>query len=446
MSRYMNSWSKTCLVVALSLVSTAGLSADKAHWGKAKHKCTSGTNGLVSAKLKGVKLGKKMKTCEGKDGNTPPPFNARGASGAPDYCKKWPAGVYGYWNIENDKQCKDGKKEKGNQDPYWDKPKHRCTAPGKGRVEARLLGVDGAWWGKKGRKFDLCNSEDAPAIDAFGMTGKPTSCKKRAVHVYGIWDNNDDAICAPVWGEVEKKGCMGPIDSASSNPAESMYRQVSRAKISKLKNGGKWWQINKWKWPLTNKKRQWAREQCLNMEHPTKGKPDYCKVKSGVWAYWYQTVQQCETPLEWAKFKDNGCVKDMQQPDLPGSDIDITGMRSYSARLKKVAGNWLESCITWPIENQEARNGTVLNAPKPSGCLIQNGNKAVGVVVGTTLAVGAVAASGGTSTGASGVFYTAGATVGQSLAEAVATEGVLLAMDTTTSIDGVVWVEDASCR
>jgi hypothetical protein len=421
-----------CLIIAMSLTSNTLLAADKAHWGKAKHKCTTGTNGLVSAQLKGVKLGKKMKTCEGKDGNTPPPFNARGASGKPNYCKTWPAGVYGYWEIKNDEQCVDGKKQKGNQDPYWDKPKHRCTAPGKGRVEARLLGVDGKWWGKKGRKYDLCNGDNAPSINAFGVSGRPSSCKKRAVHVYGIWENSNDEICTPSWGEVKNKGCMGPRDEGSTR-----YRQVSRSKITKLKNGGRWWQVNKWKWPLTDNKRKWAREACMGLEHPTKGKPDYCKIKAGVWAYWYKDVQSCDTPLEWAKFKDDGCVKDMANPNLPGSNLDITGKRSYSARLKKVAGDWYESCRTWPIKDEKAWNGTVLNATRPSGCVIQKGDEVAGIVAGGALSAGAAYFSFGTTTGASGAIAVTGS---------AATTAALKSMDTATSVDGVLWVDDASCR
>ncbi len=422
-----------CLITGSSFLALDSYAAEKPRWGKAKHKCTTGSNGLVWAKLKGVKLGRKKKTCESKKGYSPPPFNARGASGKPDYCKTLPAGVYGYWKVKGDAQCKDGKKVKNNQEPYWDKPKHRCTAPGKGLVTARLLGVDGKWWGKKGRKLELCQSNKAPSINALGATGRPDSCKKKLVHVYGNWENNSDELCMPTWSKVKAVGCMGPDIGSDSNNK----RQVLRSKVTKLKNGGKWWQVNKWKWPLTDKKRQWAREQCMNQLHPTRGKPDYCKIKAGVWAYWYQPVEQCDKPLKWAKFRDDGCVKDMETPNLTGGDLDFTGKRSYTARLKKVKGDWYESCRTWPIEGLEANDGRVLTAEGPTGCVIQNGDEVAGIIVGGALSAGAAYFSVGTSAGASGAIAVAGAS---------ATTLALKSMDTATSVDGVLWVEDNSCR
>ncbi len=424
---------KIILLIMMSIFIGSVSAKEKPRWGKIKHKCTSGQSGLVWAKLKGVKFGQVKKTCEGKKGKTPPPFNALGASGKPDYCKTRPTGVYGYWKLDNDQQCKQGKKIKGKQQAYWDRPKHRCTGPGKGVVEAKLLGVDGSWWGKKGRKMDLCKSDNAPSINALGVSGRPNSCKKKLVHIYGVWKNNQDSLCEPVWKAVKNKGCMGPdIDNGGQKD-----RQVSRAKLTKLKNGGRWWQISKWKWPLTAAKRKWAREQCLNIVHPTKGKPDYCKVKSGVWAYWYKEVDQCDKPLEWAKFKDNGCVSDMQYPDLPGANLETAGKRSYSARLKKVAGDWYESCRTWPIENKKANNGMNLTASKPTGCILQDGDEAIGYVAGGGLSAGAAVFSLGGTAAASGAISVVGA---------AATTQALKAMDTTTSVDGVLWVDDASCQ
>lgn len=428
-----NDTMKIVLLLIMIFSSSTIEAKEKPRWGKVKHKCSSGTSGLVYAQLKGVKWGKVKKTCESKKGYRPPAFNALGASGKPSYCKRLPTGVFGYWKVKNDKQCAKGKTVKGKKTAYWDRPKHRCTAPGKGVVEAKLLGVNGAWWGKKGRKMDLCKSNKAPSIDALGVTGRPDSCKKKLVHVYGIWKNNADSLCQPVWGEVENKGCMGPdIDNGGDK-----NRQVTRAKLSKLKNGGRWWQINKWKWPLTPKKRQWAREQCLNTVHPKKGKPNYCKIKGGVWAYWYKEVDHCEKPLAWAKFKDNGCVKDMQNPDLPGTDISSSGKRSYSARLKKVAGDWYESCRTWPIHNQKANNGAMLTADKPSGCVLQKADEVIGYVAGGALSASAAAFSYGSTAAASGAISVAGA---------AATTQALKAMDTTTSVDGVLWVEDSACQ
>ncbi len=420
------------LLLMLPIFSGSLYAKEKPRWGKIKHKCTDGQSGLVWAKLKRVKFGQVKKTCEGKKGKRPPHFNALGASGKPDYCKTLPTGVYGYWKLKKDDQCKNGKKVKGKQQAYWDRPKHRCTAPGKGVVEAKLLGVDGSWWGKKGRKMDLCKSNKAPTIDALGVSGRPDSCKKKLVHVYGIWKNNSDGLCEPVWGDIKNKGCMGPdIDKGGHKD-----RQVTRAKLSQLKNGGRWWQINKWKWPLTPAKRKWAREQCLNTEHPKKGKPDYCKVKGGVWAYWYKEVEHCETPLEWTRFKDKGCVSDMQFPDLPTTEISPEGKRSYHARLKKVAGDWYESCRTWSIENAEANNGEKLTASKPSGCILQDGDEVLGYAAGGALSTGAALFSAGASAAASGAISVAGA---------AATTQMLKAMDTATSVDGVLWVADSSC-
>ncbi len=424
---------KIITLALICLLSVNLQAAEKPRWGKVKHKCTTGTNGLVWAKLKGVKFGKKKKVCEGKGGNKPPRFNARGAKGKPSYCKTLPAGVYGYWRIKNDKQCKNGKKIKNKQEPYWDKPKHSCVAPGKSKVTARLLGVNGKWWGKKGRKLKLCKSNNAPSIDALGVKGRPDFCNKKLVHVYGNWENNNDPLCQPVWGKVEEKGCMGPdLDSGSGKD-----RQVYRAKLSKLKNGAKWWQVAKWKWPLTDKKRTWARQQCLNQSHPQKGKPDYCKVKAGIWAYWYEQTNQCKKPLKWAKFKDDGCVKDMQHPNLPATDLPISGIRSYSAKLKKAYGDWHESCRTWPIKNLTANNGKVLNAEKPTGCILQDGSDVIGALAGGALSAGVAYLSVGTSAPASGVISVVGA---------AATNQALNLVDTSTGVNGVLWVNDASCR
>ena len=422
-----------CILIITSGLSFGVMAAEKPRWGKAKHKCTTGSNSLVWAKLKGVKIGRKKKTCESKKGYKAPAFNARGAKGKPSYCKTKPTGVFGYWKIKNDKQCKGGKKIKNKQEPFWDKPKHRCTGPGKGEVTARLLGVDGKWFGKKGRKLELCKGNKAPSIDALGVKGQPSSCKKKLVHVYGSWTNNNDQLCMPKWKDLKEIGCMGPdIDNGGTKD-----RQVVRAKITKLKNGGKWWQINKWKWPLTDKKREWAREACMDLAHPTKGKPDYCKVRAGVWAYWYKPVAQCNKPLEWTKFKDNGCVKDMDVPNLSGGDLDSTGKRSYTARLKKVKGDWWESCRTWPIHSQEANDDRILNASKPTGCILKEADEVAGIVVGGALSAGAAYFSAGASAGASGAISVAGAT---------ATSQLLKSMDTTTSVDGVLWVDDNSCQ
>lgn len=432
MIKQTNIWVNVAIFFII-LLSTTLKAAEKPHWGKAKHKCTTGSNGLVWAKLKGVKLGKKKKTCKGEGGRTPPAFNARGATGAPDYCKTYPTGVYGYWKIANDKQCRDGDKIKGNQEAYLDKPKHRCTAPGVGQVEARLKGVDGKNLGKKKDRMALCESGNAPAISVLGATGQPSSCRKAMVHVYGRWVNNNDSLCQPVWEDVKLKGCMGPDPDSGS----TRDRQVSRAKLKKLKNGGRWWQVNKWKWPLTDNKRKWSREQCLETDHPDKGKPDYCKVKAGLWAYWYEETNNCDNPLAWAKFKDNGCVMDMELPDLPGTSEDPKGKRSYSAKLKNVAGDWYESCRSWRINNQKANNDMVLNADQPTGCVIQTADEVTGIIVGGALSAGAAYFSLGTTSAASG---------GISVAGSAATAAAMKSMDTATSVDGVLWVEDASCR
>lgn len=428
-----NNYLKVIVLIMVSMICSNVQAKEKPRWGKIKHKCTDGKSGLVWAKLIGVKFGQVKKTCEGKKGKQPPAFNALGVSGNPDYCKTLPIGVYGYWKLVNDQQCKNGKKIKGKQQAYWDRPKHRCTAPGKGVVEAKLLGVDGDWWGKKGRKMDLCKSNNAPSLNALGINGRPSSCQKKLVHVYGIWNNNHDVLCEPVWGSIKTKGCMGP-DIYNGGRKD---RQVIRAKLSKLKNGGKWWQVNKWKWPLTANKRKWAREQCLNTVHPKKGKPDFCKVKNGIWAYWYKEVEKCDKPLEWTKFKDQGCVSDMQNPDLPSMDISKVGKRSYHARLKHVAGDWYESCRTWPIDKEKANNGVILDNSKPTGCILQNGDEVIGYAAGGALAAGAAAFSSGASAGASAAISVAGS---------AATTHVLKAMDTTTSVDGVLWVTDSKCH
>jgi hypothetical protein len=422
------------LAIVLGMFATNASAAEKPRWGKIRHKCTTESNGLVWAKLKGVKLGKKMKTCKGTNGRTPPTFNAKGASGEPDKCKRKPTGIYGYWDIPNDPLCKDGKKNREAADaPYWDKPKHWCASPGVGKVEARLLGVKGKLTGRKQRKFDLCNSDGAPTLNVLGASGRATWCQKRVVHVYGRWTIKNDELCEPVWGEVKKKGCLGP----DADNGGTKDRQARRAKLKKLKNGAKWWQITKWKWPLTKNKRAWARSECLKQEHPTKGKPDYCKVQNGIWAYWYDEVQQCKKPLEWTRFKDDGCVADMETPNLSGNDLVSTGMRSYSARLKHAKGDLLTACKTWSVNNQKANNDTVLDVARPTGCLLNNADGVIAHAVGIGAAGATLYLSSGTSAAATAEIY-----VGTAAGTAV----LLNTLDLTTSVDGVVWVEDSSCR
>lgn len=160
------------------------------HWGKAKHKCVSASQGLVFAKLKGVKIGKKKKTCESKKGYEAPHFSRYGATGKPNYCKTKPTGVYGYWKIKNDKNCEKTKKVR---EPYWGKVKHRCKGLGKGLITARLLGAKDS----KKATFGLCNSAKAPSMRVGGKLRRPDSCKKNLIHVYGQWNTIDDKKCKP---------------------------------------------------------------------------------------------------------------------------------------------------------------------------------------------------------------------------------------------------------
>jgi hypothetical protein len=188
---------------------------------------------------------------------------------------------------------------------------------------------------------------------------------------------------------------------------------------------------------LTDKKRAWARSACLEVEHPTKGKPDYCKVQSGVWAYWYEEVNECEKPLEWAKFKDDGCVADMESPNLSGGDLDPSGKRSYSARLKHAKGNLLEACETWSVDGVTAKDGTEFDVAHPTGCLLNNADGVIAHAVGIGSAAMALYLSSGSTATSTAEIYVGTA----------ATTAVLLnTLDLTTSVDGVVWVEDSSCR
>jgi hypothetical protein len=298
---------------------------------------------------------------------------------------------------------------------YWGKAKHKCISYARGRVRAKLKGVP-----KGADKLQQCRN-NPPAFSEHGAAGKP-SCDKKLLGTYGEWIVENDSKCLPEWGKVRKKGCMSP------------NKQVYRSYLKDLKKG---------KAGEDSKGKAYRKAVCEETvgPRPLDRVPDRCVPKAFgvIWAEWYVEGEACEEPLDWGKFKDNGCVKDMKNANADLGGIDIGPKRSYTAKLKNVGGDWLDACRFAAAGNEATKDGRRLNFAHPTACYIADADKPLSYGIGAVFG----GAAGLATMPAGGAGFAVGAVV--SVASQAATEGLLAGVDTKTSVRGVFWVDDERC-
>jgi len=395
-------------------------SGARVFWDNAKLKCENNGDGVVKAKLKGVKLGKKKRTCE----DNPPEFNALGASGAPDRCKsKVDTSVWGEWDVSDHPGCE----AKAAGEGWWAKAVHSCRGPNVGRVKAQLKGVS---WGEK---KSTCEVTDISTLgDTLGASGTPNECKAFPTGaVFGYWKIENDVRCSPTWGKVRKKGCMSPNPD---NP-DSGNRQVYEAKLKKLKNT-----------KGVNDTQETRRATCMATEGPfhpngqgSLGLPDGCKVKGlKIKAFWYVEGESCDRDLEWKKWKDDGCVKDLEPKERADIAVDFDSKRQIRATLKKVGGETNQACMHLPVN--ETVEGIELNFRNPTVCLSKDGDFWVAGGASLALGVGAAVATAGTS-----LAVSVGASVATGLIGWFGGELLGQTWDPFESSKAIFWVDDQSC-
>lgn len=385
---------------------------NRVFWDNAKLKCKNNGDGVVKAKLKGVKLGKKRKVCE----DSPPEFNALGASGEPARCKgKVDTSMWGEWDVEDHPGCE----AKAADGAYWDKAVHSCRGPNTGRVKARLRGV--AW----GQKKSTCEQTDISVLgDTLGASGTPDKCKSYVNgSVYGFWEIENDQRCAPAWGKVRKKGCMSPDPN---NPGGG-NRQVYKAAFKKLKNTRG-----------ENDTEASRRAVCMDTQGPYHpdgsgplSKPDWCKIKGlEKTAYWYVEGESCEKDLEWKKWKDDGCVKNLAPRKRAQLSVDFESKRQIRATLKNKGGPLNAACLGMPVKGKEFA-GLELNFEHPTVCFSKDGDK---VVAGTA------------TVGLAGVAFMLNPVAGAAVGVVGGLGSLFLdSWDPLTSSKAIFWVDDASC-
>lgn len=301
----------------------------------------------------------------------------------------------------------------------WTDVRHACTALNVGEVTAKL---DGIPWGQSWE--DTCAGKIAgqrpPNLDKFGATGQPHRCEKDALStgIWGKWTVNDDAACAPDlrWEGWKKAGCFGP------------NKQVYSARL-----------VNSSDWEADCKKTDTS-----GVAGKTDwGTPDRCvkdALATGIWGEWY-TDEQCQVPLAWGNFTDNGCVKDMDHPDVNAGGVLFEGKRSYSSVLWNVGGEWTEACKFASASVVLGEDKTpIAEFEHPTGCVVADADRAMGYVVGAILgAAGGLAASPASPK----VAVAVGAVV--AIASTAATEALLAGVNTNLNVWGIFWVDDTSC-
>jgi hypothetical protein len=287
-----------------------------------------------------------------------------------------------------------------------------------GEVTARL---DGIPWGQSWE--DTCNGNIAgqkpPNLNQFGATGQPDRCEKDALStgIWGKWTVNNDVACAPDlrWEGWKKAGCFGP------------NRQVYSARLMNSKD----WEADCKKTDtsdVTGKSGWGTPDRCVKDALPT-----------GIWGEWY-THEQCQVPLTWGTFGNNGCVKDMDHPDVSAGGVLFEGKRSYSSVLWNAGGEWTEACKFAPATVLDADGKPIAEFEHPTGCVVADADRVISYVVGAILGgAGGLLASPASPKAAVAV----GALVG--VAGTAATELLLAGVNTNLNVWGIFWVDDASC-
>lgn len=194
----------------------------------------------------------------------------------------------------------------------WGNKGSKCDGPH--RIEyARLWGLGlGTDWKA------ICRATPASGISALSNGKRPSYCvDKAALGIWGEWKYSNHASCGAHFAAPKPTGCFGP------------NRQVMSARLEGDLGGRSW------------------ENACQATNGPGNlGRPDRCvkdALSTGIWGEWY-TGQACAKPLQWGNWKDNGCVRDMQRADANAGGISVEGMRSYSAVLWNVGGDWMEAC------------------------------------------------------------------------------------------------------
>jgi len=289
----------------------------------------------------------------------------------------------------------------------WGNQGSKCDGPN--RIEyARLWGLN---WGTDWKK--ICERTKARGVSRLSDGKRPSYCvDKGGLGTWGEWKYSNHPSCGAHFEALKPTGCFGP------------NRQVYSARLKGDLHGRSW------------------ETACQETNGPNGlGKPDRCvkdAFSTGIWGEWYSN-RTCAKPLRWGAFKDNGCVRDMKHPDANAGGISLQGMRSYSAVLWNVGGDWLEACKQTPIKTRMP-NGVQVDAPHPTACVIADANETLSWTTAAILGAGtAMIPMPDPSTKAALM----GAAIG--LGSKGAEELLLGSVDTSLNVWGIVWVEDASC-
>lgn len=289
----------------------------------------------------------------------------------------------------------------------WGNQGSKCDGPN--RIEyARLWGLN---WGSDWKK--ICERTKASGVSRLSDGKRPSYCvDKGGLGTWGEWKYSNHPSCGAHFEGPKAAGCFGP------------NRQVYSARLKGDLHGRSW------------------EAACRATDGPNNlGKPDRCvkdAFSTGIWGEWYSN-RSCTTPLKWGAFRDNGCVRDMKRPDANAGGVSLQGMRSYSAVLWNVGGDWLEACKQTPIKKRMP-NGVQVDAPHPTACVIADANEALSWTTAAILGAGtAMIPTPDPSTKAALI----GAAIG--LGSKGAEELLLGSIDTGLNVWGIVWVEDASC-
>lgn len=407
--------------IAISLTSSAFAAGN---WENEKAKCKGNTL-VVSARLMGLKKFPWEKGPSWEDACAPKKPNQKlkelGAPNTkPTKCVNVAStSMWGEWHIDNASQCLPD-----NSSTYWTSRKMKCENDKEVKVSARLMGIDNLQWKR------YCNSKDADAeLKVFGASGTPDKCVTvPGTGVYGEWYYEDPKFCGSEvhWGDIKPAGCTTPdpkdlegIKTQHNRPAD---RQVYSSRLWGLKMNQDW------------------KQECYKANGPHDwGKPDRCVIvgggAGGVWGEWF-TDNQCAKPLKWTKLRDQGCLNDQDRPEAvpPGQSFD--GLRTYSARLMNIGGDWMKTCHFADHDNVAGKY-----FPNPNACVKADLDKELSWV--TAAGFGAATAF---IPGVGSAYVVAGSGAAISVGSKLAEELIFSMVDTSTGVWGVFVVEDESCK